>query len=102
MKKIVIFIGVILLFASGVFANDVSIDSTGNVTTGTSNTDANLEVLGASGEHGIVGETSGTGQQEFTELIRRTAIMVFWDMTVTEFMAIATLGMRGTFRETLK
>ena len=44
-----------------VFADDVSIDSSGNVKTGVSNANAELEVTGASGEGGILGSASGTG-----------------------------------------
>jgi hypothetical protein len=63
MKKIaMIMMVVMLLSASNVFAlDDVLIDSSGNVTIGISNSNANLEVTGASGEHGVVGETSGSG-----------------------------------------
>lgn len=43
-----------------VAADDVSIDSSGNVRTGVSNTNGNFEVTGGSGEHAIVGSTSGT------------------------------------------
>jgi len=50
----------LLLVGANAFADDVSIDQDGNLTTGSSNSDANLEVTGTSGEHGIVGETSGT------------------------------------------
>ena len=61
MKKImVVLMAGLLLLVINVFADDVFIDSSGNFILGTSNTDANLEVSGASGEHGIVGETSGT------------------------------------------
>jgi hypothetical protein len=42
-------------------ADDVSIDANGNVTTGTSNSNANFEVTGGSGEDAIVGIASGTG-----------------------------------------
>jgi hypothetical protein len=61
-KKILIFMAGLLLISNTVFAqDDVSIDSNGNVKTGVTNTSGNLEVTGASGEHGIVGSTSGTG-----------------------------------------
>lgn len=52
----------ILLIAVNIFAQDVTIDSSGNVATGTSNSNANLEVTGASGEDGIVGSTASTGR----------------------------------------
>jgi len=58
---IIVLIAGLLLMGVNIFAEDVSIDSDGNVTTGTSNSDGNLEVIGASGEDGIVGSTSGTG-----------------------------------------
>lgn len=61
--KEIIFILFVMLILTGlnVFAQyDVTIDSTGNITTGISAT-ANLEVTGGSGEHGIVGKTDGTG-----------------------------------------
>ncbi|HDH06232.1 MAG TPA: hypothetical protein ENH01_11105, partial [Nitrospirae bacterium] len=63
MKKTMLFLMMILLLAgsASVFANDVIIDSDGNMITGASATDGNLEVTGASGEDGIVGSTSGTG-----------------------------------------
>jgi len=62
MKKIFIIMVGLLLISLNVFAqDDVSIDSDGNVITGVSNTDGNLEVTGASGEDAIVGSTSGTG-----------------------------------------
>jgi hypothetical protein len=62
MKKILLMlIAGLLLIGVNVFANDVSIDSDGNVTTGVSNPNANLEVIGASGEDAIQGSASGTG-----------------------------------------
>ena len=61
MKKAIFIIAVLILFASNLFASDVSIDSSGNVTVGVSNTNANLEVTG-SDEDGIVSTTSGTGK----------------------------------------
>jgi hypothetical protein len=42
-------------------ADDVSIDANGNVTTGTSNSNANFEVTGGSAEDAVVGIASGTG-----------------------------------------
>jgi hypothetical protein len=61
-KIILIFMAGLLLISNTVFAqDDVSIDSNGNVKTGVTNTSGNLEVTGASGEHGIVGSTNGTG-----------------------------------------
>ena len=61
--KNILFIVIAGLFVMGgsVFADDVSIDSDGNVTTGVSNTYGNLEVTGESAEHAIIGTTSGTG-----------------------------------------
>ena len=59
-KPVFIFIAGLLLLCASAFAQDVIIDSDGNVTTGSSNTDGNLEVIGSSGEHGIVGSSSGT------------------------------------------
>jgi len=62
MKKIkMIFMAGLLLISLNVFADDVSIDSNGNVKTGVSNSNAELEVTGGSGEGGILGTTSGTG-----------------------------------------
>lgn len=61
MKKILILTAIIILISITTFADDVTIDSSGNMTTGTSATDGNLEVIGSSGEDGIVGSTSGTG-----------------------------------------
>lgn len=61
-KKILAVILGVLLAAANVYSQDVTIDASGNVTTGTSNTNANLEVLGASGEDGIVGSTASTGR----------------------------------------
>jgi hypothetical protein len=61
-KKILAVILGVLLAAANVYSQDVTIDASGNVTTGTSNTNANLDVLGASGEDGIVGSTSSTGR----------------------------------------
>jgi hypothetical protein len=51
----------VLLFGVKVFAEDVVIDGNGNLQIGTLNNYGNLKVTGASGEHGVVGETSGTG-----------------------------------------
>lgn len=59
--KILIFITALLLIEPNVFAQDVSIDSSGNITTGSSNAAGNLEVKGASAEYAIVGIASGTG-----------------------------------------
>lgn len=61
MKKIMIFMAGLLLISLNVFADDVSIDSDGNVKTGVANANAELEVTGASGEGGILGSASGTG-----------------------------------------
>jgi hypothetical protein len=61
MKKILIFLSGLLLLSLNVFADDVSIDSNGNVKTGVSNANAELEVTGGSAEGAIRGTTSGTG-----------------------------------------
>ena len=61
MKKLLIILAGLLLMSLNVFADDVSIDSSGNVKTGVSNTNAELEVTGASAEGAIRGMTSGTG-----------------------------------------
>ena len=64
MKKVLMSVILCLLINSNVFAqNDVSIDTNGNVTTGTS-ASGNLEVTGASGEKAIYGigfDTGGAG-----------------------------------------
>jgi len=61
-KTILIVITGILLLSFNVFAqDDVSINSSGNVTTGVTNVDGNLEVEGASGEDAIVGRANDTG-----------------------------------------
>ncbi len=60
-NKILIFMAGLLLISLNVFADDVSIDSSGNVRTGVSNSNAELEVTGGSGEGGILGSASGTG-----------------------------------------
>ncbi len=60
-KTIFILMAVFMLTGFKVFADDVSIDSSGNVKTGVSNANAELEVTGASGEGGILGSASGTG-----------------------------------------
>jgi hypothetical protein len=59
-KKILVLIAVFMLSGTHVFADDVSIDSYGNVETGVSRS-GNLEVTGASAEKAIVGLASGTG-----------------------------------------
>ena len=63
MKKIMIIIAVLLLVSLNVFADDVTIDSSGNVKTGQSSGigGGNLDVTGSSGEHAVRGVTSGTG-----------------------------------------
>ncbi len=62
MKKICfIFLVSIFLIGATVFANDIYIDGSGNMEIGTSNTNANFEVTGASAEDAIVGIGSGTG-----------------------------------------
>lgn len=53
-------IGFLFISSTGV-AQDILIDGNGNITTGTSNSYGNLKIIGASGEHAVVGETSGTG-----------------------------------------
>jgi hypothetical protein len=58
-KKVLIMMLVILLISTSVYADDVTIDSDGNLATGTSNTDGKLEVFGTPAKHAIVGETSG-------------------------------------------
>lgn len=60
-ETIMVLIAGILLMGVNVFADDVSIDSDGNVETGVSNTSANFEVTGASAEDAIFGSASGTG-----------------------------------------
>ncbi|MBI5664777.1 MAG: hypothetical protein HZC49_06790 [Nitrospirae bacterium] len=60
MKKVMTMIGALLLLAANTFADDVSIDSSGNVTTGVPSA-GNLEVTGSSAEKAIVGQASGTG-----------------------------------------
>jgi hypothetical protein len=60
-RGILILIAGLLLISHNVFADDVSIDSSGNVKTGVSNSNAELEVTGGSGEGGILGTASGTG-----------------------------------------
>jgi hypothetical protein len=61
MKKSVCFILLcVLLLSPFVFADDVSIDSSGNVETGVSD-NADLEVTGASAEDAIVGSASRKG-----------------------------------------
>jgi len=59
--RIVVLFVLSLLAASNVFADDVTIDSSGNVRTGVSNSNAELEVTGGSAEGAIRGMTSGTG-----------------------------------------
>ncbi|RJR18073.1 MAG: DUF1566 domain-containing protein [Nitrospiraceae bacterium] len=59
-KIVTISIWILFLAANG-FADDVSIDSSGNIRTGVANANAELEVTGASGEGGILGSASGTG-----------------------------------------
>ena len=62
MKKTILVLATgLLLIGSNIFAQDISIDSNGNLTTGTSNSYGNLKVTGESGEHAVAGETSGTG-----------------------------------------
>jgi len=63
MKRIMLILMTsVLMLSLNVFAqDDVSIDSSGNVTTGVTNVDGNLEVEGASGEDAIVGRANDTG-----------------------------------------
>jgi hypothetical protein len=49
-KKILIIMAGLLLISLNVFADDVSIDSSGNVKTGVSNANAELEVTDGLGE----------------------------------------------------
>ncbi|RJR19581.1 MAG: hypothetical protein C4581_04845 [Nitrospiraceae bacterium] len=60
-RKISVVALCIILLAINAFADDVSIDSSGNVKTGVSNANAEFEVTGGSGEGGILGSASGTG-----------------------------------------
>ena len=60
-KAIMVLIAGLLLVGSNVLAQDVAIDSSGNLSIGTSNSYGNLKVTGESGEHAVAGETSGTG-----------------------------------------
>ena len=57
----IVLMGLLLISLNALAQDDVSIDSDGNVSTGVSNTNGNLEVTGASGEDAIVGSASGTG-----------------------------------------
>jgi len=57
---ILVLVAGLLLTGVNTFADDVTIDSNGNITTGSSGS-GNLEVTGASGEDAIVGSASGTG-----------------------------------------
>ncbi|KPK01758.1 MAG: hypothetical protein AMK71_04385, partial [Nitrospira bacterium SG8_35_4] len=60
-KKIMMYLMGLMLMSHPVFADDVLIDSSGNVKTGVSNTNGgNLEVTGASAEDAIMGFSSGT------------------------------------------
>ncbi len=61
MNKIVTIIVGILLITINAFAQDVKIDGSGNVTAGSSNIDANLEVIGSVNEDAVVGSASGSG-----------------------------------------
>ncbi|MBI5099411.1 MAG: hypothetical protein HZB30_09270 [Nitrospirae bacterium] len=61
MKKLVIIMGVFLMLVSNGFGDDVSIDSSGNTSTGVINTNAHFEVTGPSGRSGVVGSANGTG-----------------------------------------
>jgi hypothetical protein len=63
MKKIAIIMAGLIVLSLNAFADDVSIDSNGNVQTGVVNPGGygNLDVTGASGEHAVRGVTSGTG-----------------------------------------
>ncbi len=62
MKKMCFILSMaLILFGASVFANDIYIDGSGSMEMGTSNTNANFEVTGASAEDAIVGVASGTG-----------------------------------------
>ena len=64
MIKIVgIILAIVIFTASSLIAQDVSIDSAGNVSAGVTNPggSGNLDVTGNSGEHAVRGITSGTG-----------------------------------------
>jgi len=62
MKKIAaIAMMVFLVSAGSIFAQGVSIDSSGNLTTGSANQNATLEVSGQTGSDGIIGTTRGAG-----------------------------------------
>ncbi len=59
-KRVIVLIVGMLLLATSVIADDVTIDSTSTIAIGAS-ASGNLEVTASSGEHGIVGITNGTG-----------------------------------------
>jgi hypothetical protein len=61
LKKLLVFIVVFIFLGVNAFGEDIYIDGDGNLQTGISNNMGNLKVTGASGEHGLVGEASGTG-----------------------------------------
>jgi len=60
-RKFFIILACIICSAGLAGAQDISIDSSGNLTTGSTNSNGNMEVTGASGQDSIVGSTSGTG-----------------------------------------
>lgn len=59
--KLAVLLSGILLTVPVSHAQDVSVDESGNLITGTSNSAGNLEVTGSSGEDSIIGFASGTG-----------------------------------------
>jgi hypothetical protein len=69
MKRVILLLIIgLFLISLDVFAqDDVLIDESGNVTVGTSATDGNLEVIGASDEDGVVGSASGVGAGVYGE-----------------------------------
>lgn len=64
MKKlvpIIVIMGAFLILVSNSFGVDVSIDNSGNTSTGVTNTNGHFEVTAPSGMNGIVGSANGTG-----------------------------------------
>ncbi len=61
LNKIAMFVAWFMLIGVNLFAQDILIDSNGNLITGTSNSYGNLKVIGNSGEHAVAGESNGTG-----------------------------------------
>jgi hypothetical protein len=60
-KKILILIVGVLLISTYIFAQDVFIDSSGNLEIGTSNPDGKLEVIGEINRDAMIGSSSGIG-----------------------------------------